>query len=672
MQEANVIPPITTQVDAHRDNAPLPHHGLRGGSKARFKAGSQVDTWAELVGWDGEFRELDADACKDRPEVKKLKEVVEKSYMVPAWLADLKSSKYTYFTGMERSHEIVEDLSFLVSRPKYTKVENDESLSGDVEECLPFLLQIIRHTNELQSHNVLFEPMKTDRRHPVDLIASLVWDIQSNGCVVYRTERLLQIPHPSERQNPGLKEVVEKSYMVPAWLADRKSSKCTYFTEIESLREIADNLSMDISDPQYIKVKDNKSLSDDVAECLSFIFQIFRHTDGLESQNSSLVAMEADRRHPVDVLASLVWDIQSGGHVVYRTERLLQIPYPSKRKNNLNVKPDGCAYIPIPGNITKMVVEPKDTPALSCFYTSESSPPNCSYILHWVTEFKRRAQAVTSRQQVVEGLVSALYQRRAFGFPNHFVFGTAHYNQNILEVLAATWVPSEPANPGARPTQEAGVESAAPAEGQANVPSGSASRAVVAEGGESGTAGGTENPSPTVEEIMKYNKIVVYTIAKFSMTHLPSLLQLHLLMRHTRTLAEDYEADIKKHSQVLLRQLVRQAKDIYRWAPPPPPPPSDRASKRRKTRSDMPPVDEDEDREDGDEYDMSIDQDDSSGSISDPQELDSLDDLGPTCRIAGDVAKYTVRNYAHEYNEGTGDRKVGDPHPPQLSTSQIA
>ncbi|CAE7183974.1 unnamed protein product, partial [Rhizoctonia solani] len=258
-------------------------------SKAGSQAGSQADTWAELVGWDDEFHELDTDAYKDRPEAKKLKEVVAKSFMVPAWLAGSKSPKYTYFAGMERLRQIVDDLSMDTSDPEYTKVEDDKSLSDDVEECLPLIIQIFRHTQMLKS------PML-------------------------------------------------------------------------------------------------------------------------------LEAMEADRCHPVDVLASLVWDIQSDQCVIYRTERQLQIPYPSKRKNNLSVRPDGCAYFQIPEGIADAAVPPEMLCALSCFHSNQSSASNYGCILHWVTEFKRRAQAVTSKQQVVEGLVSALYQRRAFGFPNHFVF----------------------------------------------------------------------------------------------------------------------------------------------------------------------------------------------------------------------------------------------------------
>ncbi|CAE6506663.1 unnamed protein product [Rhizoctonia solani] len=65
---------------------------------------------------------------------------------------------------------------------------------------------------------------------------------------------------------------------------------------------------------------------------------------------------------------------------------------------------------------------------------------------------------------------------------------------------------------------------------------------------------------------------------------------------------------------------------------------------------------------------MSVDQDDSSDSVSGPQELDSLSDPGPTCRITGEVAKYTLKNYAYEEHTAAGE--AGDSFLPEPSTSQ--
>ncbi|CAE7069960.1 unnamed protein product [Rhizoctonia solani] len=515
-EATQTISPVITDVNeatATRTIVPLPGHVSQAESQAGSRTESQARrTWADCVGWDGEFRPLNDVAYKERPEVKKLNELVQESFAVPAWLANTKSPQYVHYsTHMKDRFYIVEYLAGYVSGPCYKTSENDK-LSANVVECLPLILHII------------------------------------------------------------------------------------YQTHI------------------------------------------------LESKNAKLGAAETDRRHPVDMLGSLVWDFHSDGLVAYRTERQLQIPY-AHLKNVSYVKPDACAFIPVPKDIP--IVPPQAKSGLSCFFPTQSSPGH-KYLLHWVTEFKSRGHTANSRHQVVEGLVSALYQRRAFGFPNHFVFGTAHHSGTTLEVLAATWVRSEPVNSGTYPKHEANAKSTAPAVGQASVPSGSELRGADGAGGESKTDTGV------TEDIKKYNKIVVYTIETFSMDDISHLLRLYLLMRCTWRLAQDYQKDIKEDNAVRIIQLLGEAKSFYEWAPPPPPP-SDRGMKRRKLNNCLSSVAETEQEEVDADDSMSVDQDYSSDSVSDPQEFESSSDPGPTCRITGEVAKYTLKNYAHEEQIGASD-----------------
>ncbi|KDN39272.1 hypothetical protein RSAG8_08907, partial [Rhizoctonia solani AG-8 WAC10335] len=138
-------------------------------------------------------------------------------------------------------------------------------------------------------------------------------------------------------------------------------------------------------------------------------------------------------------------------------------------------QPDACAFITLAG-ISGMALPMGSKAALSCFPRTGSIDPEYRYALHWVTEFNGDYDEPLSKSQIVEGLVSALYQRRAFGFPNHFVFGTAHHSRTVLEVLAATWVRSdEPVDTGA-PSQEANTKNVVPPENQSNDPSGNLSR----------------------------------------------------------------------------------------------------------------------------------------------------------------------------------------------------
>jgi hypothetical protein len=62
------------------------------------------------------------------------------------------------------------------------------------------------------------------------------------------------------------------------------------------------------------------------------------------------------------------------------------------------------------------------------------------HILHWVTEYKREGLRLEEDvvRQTMMAISSGLYQRRALGFPGHYVFGTAHSGSR-LRVFAGTW-----------------------------------------------------------------------------------------------------------------------------------------------------------------------------------------------------------------------------------------
>lgn len=61
------------------------------------------------------------------------------------------------------------------------------------------------------------------------------------------------------------------------------------------------------------------------------------------------------------------------------------------------------------------------------------------HLLHWTNEYERDQERKVVTRQVQLGLVSGIYQRRAYGCPDQFVFGIAHHTSSCLDVLAATW-----------------------------------------------------------------------------------------------------------------------------------------------------------------------------------------------------------------------------------------
>ncbi|CAE6465357.1 unnamed protein product [Rhizoctonia solani] len=437
----------------------------------------------------------------------------------------------------------------------------------------------------------------------------------------------------------NLKKIVEKSIIVPKWMADIESAEWVgYYKHTLRLRDGASRLSSNVSPAGFTFNEDDKDLSFDVRESLAFILHIQRHAVALRSHVPALGPMETDRRHPMDTLGSLVWDLQSDDRVVYRTE---------------------------------------------------STTPDHSYVLHWVTEYQRDNDKLDSQRQVAEGLVSALYQRRAYGFPNHFVFGTVHHSRTIVEVLAATWVRSdEPANSEAR-LQKAKTANAVPPEDQRANPGGNTlqegdTTCSLAKTGEEVT-GASTSTNPTTDDIQKYNKIVMYSIAKYEMTAAEDMLQLaqivmysiatynmavtedmlqlYLLMRHTLTLAQQYKDEIVGDKCARVRELLKKAKQFYDW-PPPPRPQSNRGTKRHNSGANKykPPLTSTSEHQ-GD--DMSIDPCEDSEHSFDSEELEPPHNAGPTRKIAGNVASYTLKNYAYEEDaEACG---FGNPHSAPVS-----
>ncbi|KAF8595583.1 hypothetical protein BDV93DRAFT_528579 [Ceratobasidium sp. AG-I] len=75
---------------------------------------------------------------------------------------------------------------------------------------------------------------------------------------------------------------------------------------------------------------------------------------------------------------------------------------------------------------------------LACSSLAPASA-NESFVIHWATEFKQEHSEQETKKRLFRPLVSGLYQRRAFGFPDHYVFGTAHHSTTTLEAFAATW-----------------------------------------------------------------------------------------------------------------------------------------------------------------------------------------------------------------------------------------
>lgn len=71
--------------------------------------------------------------------------------------------------------------------------------------------------------------------------------------------------------------------------------------------------------------------------------------------------------------------------------------------------------------------------AAACLY--QAVPPQDLHVIHCVTDYNKSG----SQSRVLMGIVSGLYQRRALGMKDQFVFGVSQNLGNFLRVVAATW-----------------------------------------------------------------------------------------------------------------------------------------------------------------------------------------------------------------------------------------
>ncbi|KAG8742266.1 hypothetical protein FRC10_001753 [Ceratobasidium sp. 414] len=129
---------------------------------------------------------------------------------------------------------------------------------------------------------------------------------------------------------------------------------------------------------------------------------------------------------------------------------------------------------------------------------------------------------------------SGLYQRRSFGFEDHFVFGTAHHSKRLLTIYAEKWAD------------------------HANLP----------------TAARSSQPAA---------KIIIYTLGTFHMNSTIKMFQYYLPMRDTRRLALEYKALIDNQATLL---TLRAEPSTHSWPPAAQPKSSANAKKRKNIGSE--------------------------------------------------------------------------------------
>ncbi|KDN33559.1 hypothetical protein RSAG8_13355, partial [Rhizoctonia solani AG-8 WAC10335] len=229
----------------------------------------------------------------------------------------------------------------------------------------------------------------------------------------------------------ALETLLSEAKVAPKWLADLDSPfylpyRSGVFQRVTSaLAHTVTRLGLTLSDK-------DPTLDVEVAQCLPNLLAVC--LSGSCSHNRST---EADRRCHMNALLSCLFDFQGSSKMFHGNERPLRLPEPV---SDAGVIPDSSVFFTIDPILFAGL---RERIAQGCTVVHPSSPLPSGQVLHSVTEYKRKLGLTESRQQVQEGLTSALYQRRALGFMDHFVFGTSHHNRTSLEVVAASWVSAD-------------------------------------------------------------------------------------------------------------------------------------------------------------------------------------------------------------------------------------
>ncbi|KAB5589561.1 hypothetical protein CTheo_6987 [Ceratobasidium theobromae] len=327
-----------------------------------------------------------------------------------------------------------------------------------------------------------------------------------------------------------LQGLLEASRKFPAWLGDPdadqfKPYRKIFAVEITNLQRGLARRTTDVVSEQT---------DPETAEQLSLVLPLIlsiplRYLDLLMTAQICGQANQAEIRTAVDQLLNHAWRDKGAPNFVHLLERKLQLPesYAEGSICVTETTSDSIVLFWHPGEEfpSKFLCMPLEAPALSCLARKHTLA-----VLHWATEYTQDDALAASRQTRM-AMVSGLYQRRALGFIDHFVFGTAH-SGNRLEVFAGRWEPVE------SPDQETG---ASPAEQDAPTQDTTPPGAL-----ESALRSSNKPPNGSTSNLPKRDKyeIKIYQFPEYSPLSSLDMVEYYMLMRASRDLACKYAADI--------------------------------------------------------------------------------------------------------------------------------
>ncbi|CUA76207.1 hypothetical protein RSOLAG22IIIB_12126 [Rhizoctonia solani] len=404
-----------------------------------------------------------------------------------------------------------------------------------------------------------------------------------------------------------LNALLSNSKTVPKWLGDLESPKYTYFNSSKYYGPFVSEIPRIIG--SKFELSDNDpTLDEEVEHCLPFLLSICASAYDFKAQST-----EADKRCFLNSLLATLWSMQAP-NMYQGQERQLRLPNPV---STAAIVPDSSVFFTIEfGQYLGL----GQSAVQGCTTLHSNDSKGAENVLHWVTEFNRDLSLEEARQQVYEGLTTALYQRRALGFTDQFVFGTCHYDQIQLEVVAATWVSSDDEDneeDSARTPRKA--DNALPPTGiwkssDKEVDTDDAPGLHQLEGTHSQGKQKVDD-AKLIRDLDQRNKIAVYRLGTYCMQDVDSIIAFYLLMRGTRVLAMEYREAITTSSLARMKVIKTTNPQLFDWYNPP--------SSKAKSQAGS---EEEREERDSDPY------------VSDS---DSDSDSGATLSLGGDIDEIT-------------------------------
>ncbi|KAF8602045.1 hypothetical protein BDV93DRAFT_524261 [Ceratobasidium sp. AG-I] len=351
----------------------------------------------------------------------------------------------------------------------------------------------------------------------------------------------------------GLRDIM---LMFPTWLrTDEDNVRTLNAYSYPESDALMNELRAEISDSSNLRFEDNDTNSN-LHLAMPVILETCGHLRMLCADHLRFHYTEADFRWPINHLMQFVWKSSNKDLMKVFLERVLALPstvgadFPSLCSTTIA---DSVTCISL--GLEPLAAISYDTRSIySCFPTATS----VLLLPHCIIDVKTpEIDEVVSDRQVLFGMVSALYQRRALGFPQQFVFGISHGSGSFVYVYAARWE-----NVGVGRLTERSPQ-----------PSGPSVHPI----------GALQGPADIdTQELDASEEIRKYFLGGFDLRRAYYAVRFYLLMRATMSLAKDYKDAI---SQTKLRNTS------HGWAAPIPTPapewPNDEAPASRSASNNI-------------------------------------------------------------------------------------